>query len=178
MKLPMVPRRPTGALLLAASLCAAPAGAQSLPPNESPSHSIVGSGLPPNSEARGQGEEIGRELGWGNAVARNPAVGSAFSDFTKEHLLPGVYGRSGLTPKERELVIIATIVTQGAPAGLDWHYREVAPRLGISEQNLRELLYTTCFYAGWPKCSQATMELGKVLIESGARSSSSSPASK
>jgi alkylhydroperoxidase/carboxymuconolactone decarboxylase family protein YurZ len=114
-----------------------------------------------------RGEQIARELGYFDALKREPekqGPAGGFTRFTLAHLLPNVYGRGGLSLRERELVIISIIIAQGNPQGLMWHFTEVTPRLGISERNLRELLYISCFYAGWPKCSYATSELGKVVM--------------
>lgn len=115
----------------------------------------------PNAFARGRG--IAKDLGW--SLAPGPFVGTGFQDFTHERLLNDIYGRGGLTPKERELIIIAIIVTQGSELGLTWHFDEVAHRVGINERELREVLYTTCYYAGWPKCSQAFNALGRALAK-------------
>lgn len=120
-----------------------------------------------SSKNYARGEQIARELGYFDVLPLEPekqGPNGGFTKFTLEHLLPNVYGRGGLSRRERELIVISIIITQGNPKGLMWHFREVAPRLGISERNLRELLYISCFYAGWPKCSYATNELGSVLM--------------
>lgn len=152
----------TGAIPL---LFSTPAAAQTN--KEPPPSSVAETRTPQQNENYERGEKIARDLGYFDVLPLEPekqGPKGGFTQFTLEHLMPNVYGRPGLSLKERELVVISIIITQGNPAGLMWHFREVAPKLGISERELREVLYISCFYAGWPKCSYATNELGKVVM--------------
>jgi 4-carboxymuconolactone decarboxylase len=121
--------------------------------------------VPRDPEMMARGDRLKEELGWPNPVPK--PVSRDFQDMISEHLLPGVYGRGGLTPRERELVVMAIIITQGAGDGIGWHFREVAHRNGLSEREVREVIYTACFYAGWPKCSNAEGQFGQILREPG-----------
>jgi len=145
-----------------ASLCVAQyVSAQGRTPFKS---SVIGVAAAADAEQLERGRRISAELNVAKLQASNPdAYDGGFMEFSQQTVLPYVYGRGGLSFKDRELVVIATIITQGIPSGLEWHFKDVAWRAGITEEELQETIFTTCLYAGWPKCASANQVLHKVM---------------
>jgi len=74
----------------------------------------------------------------------------ALVDFTDNTLFGKVWPRTQLSPKERSLVTVSSLVTSGATEQLDFHL-QFARDNGNSEEELIEVITHLAFYAGWPK---------------------------
>ena len=121
--------------------------------------SVLGKDPPANVSDRELGEEVVREL---NVLGHAPENAADFLEFSKPTVLAHTYARGGMSAKNREMIVISLIIANN-PGGLDWHFKEVAWRVGISERELIELVQISCFYAGWPKCGPARVKLRAVL---------------
>lgn len=124
--------------------------------------SVAGIDRPPGMSAEEHARRLAQELGAPQTTPRSARM-AEFQAFGNKVVLPNVYGRGGLDLHDRELVVLATIIAQSEPAALDWHFREVAWRAGVSEQEIQEVIYTACLYGGWPKCASANDEFHKIL---------------
>jgi 4-carboxymuconolactone decarboxylase len=139
-------------------------GARPTAPYSTPTGKLVARDIPAAAEQVERGRRIGEELGIWSAVSRQPEMdGAGFIEYGNQYLLPAVYGRGGLTLKEREIAVMSAIITQGVPGSLHLHFREIALRAGLSEREMQEVIFTTCFYAGWPKCSGAMSQFRTVM---------------
>jgi 4-carboxymuconolactone decarboxylase len=85
----------------------------------------------------------------------------AFGDFapalvhlTDDVLFGEVWERTELTPKERSLVTVASLLTSGSNEQLVFHLG-LARENGASESELIEAITHLAFYAGWPKAMSA-----------------------
>src|SRR5438045_9463375 len=74
--------------------------------------------------------------------------------FTDDVLFGQVWTRPELSPKERSLVTVASLVTSGNTEQLVYHLG-LARENGVSEQELVEVITHLAFYAGWPKAMSA-----------------------
>jgi 4-carboxymuconolactone decarboxylase len=73
---------------------------------------------------------------------------------TDDVLFGQVWPRPELSPKERSLVTVASLVTSGSTEQLVYHLG-LARENGASEQELIEAITHLAFYAGWPRAMSA-----------------------
>lgn len=89
----------------------------------------------------------------------------ALVDFTDDVLFGQVWTRSDLSPKDRSLVTVASLITSGSTEQLIYHLG-LAKENGASEQELIEVITHLAFYAGWPKAMSAMAVAKKVFRSS------------
>lgn len=84
-----------------------------------------------------------------------------FGDFAPELVRltdDGLFGedwtRQELSPKQRSLVTVASLVTSGSTEQLVYHLG-LAKENGASEEELIEAITHLAFYAGWPRAMSA-----------------------
>jgi len=78
----------------------------------------------------------------------------ALVGFTDDVLFGQVWERRDLSPRDRSLVTVASLVTSGSTGQLPYHLG-LAKQNGASEQELIEAITHLAFYAGWPKAMSA-----------------------
>ena len=72
-----------------------------------------------------------------------------------DYAFGAVVGREGLDLKSREMITVASLITQGnASAQLELHMR-AALNIGVSQQELLEIVIQMAIYAGVPSCMNA-----------------------
>ncbi len=74
--------------------------------------------------------------------------------YTDDVLFGQVWERPELSPKNRSLVTVASLVTSGSTEQLVFHLGRAKDN-GASEQELIETITHLAFYAGWPKAMSA-----------------------
>jgi 4-carboxymuconolactone decarboxylase len=84
--------------------------------------------------------------------------------FTDDVLFGEVWKRTELTSKERSLVTVAALVTNGNTEQLVFHLG-LAKENGNTEAELIEALTHLAFYAGWPQ-AMAAMAFAKQVFTS------------
>jgi 4-carboxymuconolactone decarboxylase len=94
----------------------------------------------------------------------------AFGDFapamvglTDDVLFGQVWERTELSPKERSLITVASLVTSGSTEQLVYHLG-LAKDNGATETELIETITHLAFYAGWPKAMSA-MAVAKQVFQ-------------
>lgn len=78
----------------------------------------------------------------------------ALVHYTDDVLFGEDWPRQELSPKERSLVTVASLVTSGSTEQLVYHLA-LARQNGASEEELIEAITHLAFYAGWPKAMSA-----------------------
>jgi 4-carboxymuconolactone decarboxylase len=86
----------------------------------------------------------------------------ALVQFTDDVLFGQVWPRTELSPKDRSLVTVACLVTNGNTEQLVYHLG-LARQNGASEQELIEAITHLAFYAGWPQ-AMAAMAVAKQVF--------------
>ena len=84
--------------------------------------------------------------------------------FTDDVLFGQVWEREELSPRDRSLVTVASLVTGGNTDQLVFHLGR-AKQNGVTEQELIEAITHLAFYAGWPK-AMAAMTVAKNVFRS------------
>ncbi len=76
-----------------------------------------------------------------------------------------VYSRPGLTPKERQIATLASLVTQGnAPKELKAHIQG-GLNVGCTRQEITELIMQMAIYAGFPAAVNAMLVAKELFAE-------------
>ncbi len=88
----------------------------------------------------------------------------ALVQFTDDMLFGQVWPCQELSPKERSLVTVACLVTNGNTDQLVYHLG-LAKQNGASELELIEAITHLAFYAGWPQ-AMAAMAVAKQVFRS------------
>ena len=122
-----------------------------------------------DKDRRQRGLEVYREMGWGE----NPAVKELDEDlwaFTTDVLFGEIWARPGLSLRDRELVTLAALVAAKAD-GMALHMRN-AHHLGISYDEIKEVILQCTVYLGMPKALFAMRKLKAVMAENALASGS------
>jgi 4-carboxymuconolactone decarboxylase len=83
---------------------------------------------------------------------------------TDDVLFGEVWERSELSPRDRSLVTVACLATNGNTDQLVFHL-DLARRNGVTEEELKEALTHLAFYAGWPQAMAAMAVAKEVFAE-------------
>src|SRR3954467_7337286 len=114
-------------------------------------------------DRRARGLAVYEQMGWGE----NPAVKELDEDlwrFTTDVLFGEIWSRPGLSLRERELVTLATLMAAKAD-GIALHMRH-AHNLGITFDEMKEVILQATIYLGMPKALFAMRKLKAVMAES------------
>lgn len=79
-------------------------------------------------------------------------------------LFGDVWERKEISPRERSLITVSSLITGGNMEQLSFHLNK-AKENGLSEEELVEVITHLAFYAGWPKAMSAIMVAKKLFSE-------------
>lgn len=97
--------------------------------------------------------------------------------FTDDILFGEVWERAELSPRDRSLVTVATLVSTGRAAQTGSHVRRALDN-GVKPEEIGELITHLAFYSGWPNAMSAVTETKKVFEERGIGAVASSDAAR
>ena len=98
------------------------------------------------------------------ALAKIDEFNGPFQEFITRYAWGEVWGRSGLTRRERSLITLAMLVALNREAELRLHVR-AAFRNGVTVEELRELLLHSGIYCGIPAANAAIRIAEDVINE-------------
>jgi 4-carboxymuconolactone decarboxylase len=103
-----------------------------------------------------------------STVTRNPFtdIAPALAEYTDRVLFGDVWQRSGLSPRDRSLITVATLVALYRTNELPGHLKKALDN-GISRDELIELITHLAFYSGWPTAATAVTIASRVFEERG-----------
>jgi len=116
-------------------------------------------------DRRARGLAVYQAMGWGE----NAAVKELDEDLwqlTTDVLFGEIWSRPGLSLRERELVTLAALMAAKAD-GMALHMRN-AHNLGISFDEMKEVILQATIYLGMPKALFAMRKLKAVMAEAAA----------
>ena len=119
------------------------------------------------SSRRQKGLQVIEELSGG---AGQPVLESLQKDFpfladaTLEYSLGDVWSRRVLDPKTRQIAAISAFAAQGTLPQMKIHAR-YALNLGVTPEELKEVIYLTTVHAGFPRALNAAEALREVFAE-------------
>ena len=85
-------------------------------------------------------------------------------ELTDDVLFGDVWKRTELSPRDRSLITVASLLTSSSFEQLPNHLR-LARRNGLTETELKEAIIHLAFYAGWPKAMSAIQVAKTVFAE-------------
>jgi 4-carboxymuconolactone decarboxylase len=76
------------------------------------------------------------------------------AELTDDVLFGDVWARPDLSPRDRSLITVASLITGGNTEQLTGHLQRAKDN-GLTEAELKEVIIHLAFYAGWPKAMSA-----------------------
>ena len=91
-------------------------------------------------------------------------IAPALAAYTDDVLFGDVWKRPGLSPRDRSLVTVTTLIALYRTNELPFHLK-YALQNGVTREELVEAITHIAFYAGWPNASTAVGIARKVFAE-------------
>jgi len=104
-----------------------------------------------------------------STVAPNPFadIAPALAEYSDNVLFGDVWRRPGLSPRDRSLITVATLVALYRTNELPFHLKRALDN-GVTRDELVELITHLAFYSGWPTAATAVTIARRVFEEGGA----------
>jgi 4-carboxymuconolactone decarboxylase len=113
---------------------------------------------------RKRGMDVLKKMGRENLMLEQKELFPELYEMSVGHLFGDVWARPGLTLRERQLVTLAANIALARPTGNYSHYRS-ADHIGITKEEICEVIIQVGHYAGWPTISNAVRQYTAVLEE-------------
>jgi 4-carboxymuconolactone decarboxylase len=91
-------------------------------------------------------------------------IAPALGEYTDKVLFGDVWKRPGLSPRDRSLITVATLVALYRTNELPFHLKKALEN-GVTKDELIELITHLAFYSGWPTANSAIAIARKVFAE-------------
>jgi 4-carboxymuconolactone decarboxylase len=92
-------------------------------------------------------------------------IAPALGEYSDKVLFGDVWRRPGLSPRDRSLITVATLVALYRTNELPFHLKRALEN-GVTREELIEVITHLAFYSGWPTASSAVAIARKVFAES------------
>jgi 4-carboxymuconolactone decarboxylase len=117
-----------------------------------------------SDESFERGMAILRKMGRENLMLNQKALYPDLYEMSVAHLFGDVWARPGLTLRERQLVTLAANIAMARPSGNHSHYLS-AQHIGITKEEICEVIIQVGHYTGWPTMSLAVRQFTDVMEE-------------
>lgn len=111
-----------------------------------------------------RGMDLLKKMGREELMLDQKALCPELYEISVGHLFGDVWARPGLSLRERQLVTLAANIALARPTGNHSHYRS-SEHLGVTRQEIIEVILQVGHYAGWPTISNAVRQYGAVIRE-------------
>ncbi len=111
-----------------------------------------------------RGMDLLKKMGRETLMMDQKALYPDLYEMSVGHLFGDVWARPGLSLRERQLVTLAANIAMARPTGNFSHYRSSA-HLGITHQEICEVIIQVGHYTGWPTIANAVRQYSAVLKE-------------
>lgn len=91
-------------------------------------------------------------------------IAPALAHYTDEVLFGDLWKRAELSPRDRSLVTVTTLIASYRINELPFHVK-YALQNGVTREEIVEIITHLAFYAGWPTASTAVGIVRKVFAE-------------
>ena len=98
-------------------------------------------------------------------------VAPALADITDNVLFGDVWNRPGLSPRDRSLVTITSLISLYRTNELPFQLKRALDN-GVTRDEIAEVITHLAFYAGWPPASTAVVIARKVFEETNTKDGS------
>jgi len=93
-------------------------------------------------------------------------IAPALADYTDKVLFGDVWERPGLSPRDRSLITVASLIALYRTNELPFHLKKALAN-GISRDELIEVITHLAFYSGWPTANTALAIARRIFEEAG-----------
>lgn len=111
-----------------------------------------------------RGMRVLKKMGRENLMLNQKALMPEMYDMSVGHLFGDVWGRPGLSLRERQLVTLAANIAMARPSGNHSHYLS-SMHLGITKREICEVIIQVGHYTGWPTLSLAVRQFTDIMEE-------------
>ena len=111
-----------------------------------------------------RGMRVLKKMGRQNLMLNQKALSPEMYEMSVGHLFGDVWGRPGLSLRERQLVTLAANIAMARPSGNHSHYLS-SMHLGITRKEIIEVMIQVGHYTGWPTLSNAVRQFTEILEE-------------
>ena len=111
-----------------------------------------------------RGMDLLKKMGRENLMLNQKALSPELYEMSVGHLFGDVWARPGLSLRERQLVTLAANIALARPSGNHSHYRS-SEHIGITREEIIEVIIQVGHYAGWPTISNAVRQYSDVIQE-------------
>lgn len=111
-----------------------------------------------------RGMSLLKKMGRENLMLDQKALSEDLYEMSVGHLFGDVWARPGLSLRERQLVTLAANIAMARPTGNHSHYRS-SEHLGITREEIIEVIIQVGHYCGWPTISNAVRQYSAVIEE-------------
>ena len=115
-----------------------------------------------------KGMEILKKMGREGTMMNQKRIYPDFYDLSVGYLFGEIWSRGHLSLRDRELITMASNIALARPNGTHSHYRS-AKHIGLSHEEIMELIIQVGHYAGWPAMAHALIQYEEVLNEDAAK---------
>ncbi len=91
-------------------------------------------------------------------------IAPKFAEITDEVLFGDVWERSELSPRDRSLITVTTLIALYRTNEMPYHMKR-ALQNGVTKEELVEMITHIAFYAGWPVANTAIAAAQRVFDE-------------
>ena len=91
-------------------------------------------------------------------------IAPALAEYTERVLFGDVWERPGLSPRDRSLITVSTLVALYRTNELPVHLKKALDN-GVTREELVELITHLAFYSGWPTANTAITIAKRVFEE-------------
>ncbi len=111
-----------------------------------------------------RGMKVLKKMGREKLMLNQKALSEEMYEMSVGHLFGDVWGRPGLSLRERQLVTLAANIAMARPSGNHSHYLS-SMHLGITKREIIEVMIQVGHYTGWPTLSNAVRQFTEILEE-------------
>ena len=111
-----------------------------------------------------RGFKLLKKMGREKLMLEQKALCPDMYEISVGHLFGDIWARPGLSLRERQLITLAANIALARPSGNYSHYRS-AQHIGITKNEICEVILQVGHYAGWPTLSLAVRQFTAVLKE-------------
>ena len=111
-----------------------------------------------------KGMDILKQMGREETMMNQKRLYPDLYNLSVGYLFGEIWSRPHLSIRERELITMACNIALARPNGTHSHYRS-AKHIGITHEQIMELMIQVGHYAGWPAIAHALVQYEEVLNE-------------
>jgi 4-carboxymuconolactone decarboxylase len=111
-----------------------------------------------------RGLKLLKEMGRENTLFEQEDTSDDMYRLSVGYLFGEIWSRPNLTLRERQIVTLAANIAMARASGTHSHYRS-AKKIGLTHEEIIEIMIQVGAYAGWPAMAHANRQYREVLAE-------------